>query len=107
MAFKFEKLKVWQLALELAGEISEMVKTFPKDELFILISQVKRAADSVVLNIVEGSTLQSKIEFKRFPVIANRPALEVVACLNLSKQENILMKIFFLISIRNMKNLLL
>jgi four helix bundle protein len=84
MAFKFEKLKVWQLALELDGEISDMVKSFPKDELFILISQIKRAADSVVLNIAEGSTLQSKIEFRRFLVIANRSSLEVVACLLVS-----------------------
>lgn len=44
-------------------------------------SQVKRAVDSVVLNIAEGSTLQSNAEFKRFLVIANRSALEVVACL--------------------------
>jgi len=87
MGFKFEKLKVWQLALELCGEISDMVKSFPKDELFILTSQMKRAADSVVLNIAEGSTLQSKAEFKRFLVIANRSALEVVACLYLSIQR--------------------
>ena len=87
MGFKFEKRKVWQLALELCGEISDMVKGFPKDELFILTSQIKRAADSVVLNIAEGSTLQSKAEFKRFLVIANRSALEVVACLYLSIQR--------------------
>ena len=87
MGFKFEKLKVWQLALEFDGEISDMVKTFPKDELFILTSQIKRAADSVVLNIAEGSTLQSKIEFRRFLIIANRSALEVVACLYLSIQR--------------------
>ncbi len=87
MGFKFEKLKVWQLALEFDGEISDMVKSFPKDELFILTSQIKRAADSVVLNIAEGSTLQSKVEFKRFLVIANRSALEVVACLYLSIQR--------------------
>ncbi len=87
MGFKFEKLKVWQLALEFDGEISDMVKSFPKDELFILTSQIKRAADSVVLNIAEGSTLQSKIEFKRFLVIANGSALEVVACLYLSIQR--------------------
>ncbi|SFP52744.1 four helix bundle protein [Parafilimonas terrae] len=87
MGFKFEKLKIWQLALGLSGEISDMVKSFPKDELFILTSQIKRAADSVVLNIAEGSTLQSKVEFKRFLVIANRSALEVVACLYLSIQR--------------------
>ncbi len=48
---------------------------------------MKRAADSVVLNIAEGSTLQSKLEFKRFLVIANRSALEVVACLYLAIQR--------------------
>lgn len=87
MGFKFEKLKIWQLALALSGEISGMIKDFPKDELFILSSQMKRAADSVVLNIAEGSTLQSKLEFKRFLVIANRSALEVVACLYLAIQR--------------------
>jgi four helix bundle protein len=87
MGFKFENLKIWQLALELSGEISELVKTFPKDELFILTSQMKRAADSVVLNIAEGSTLHTNAEFKRFLVIANRSALEVIACFYLAKQR--------------------
>lgn len=87
MPFKFESLKVWQLALNLSGEISDMAKTFPKDELFILTSQIKRAADSVVLNITEGSTLQSNAEFKRFLVIANRSALEVIGCLYLARQR--------------------
>ncbi len=87
MPFKFENLKVWQLALDLSGEVSDMVKAFPKDELFILTSQIKRAADSVVLNITEGSTLQSNAEFKRFLVIANRSALEVIGCLYLARQR--------------------
>lgn len=87
MGFKFEKLKIWNIALELSGEISELVKVFPKDELFILTSQIKRAADSVVLNIAEGSTLQSNAEFKRFLVIANRSGLEVISCLYLAKQR--------------------
>lgn len=87
MGFKFEKLKIWNIALQLSGEISEMTKMFPKDELFILTSQIKRAADSVVLNIAEGSTLQSNAEFKRFLVIANRSGLEVISCLYLAKQR--------------------
>lgn len=95
MPFKFENLKIWQLALELSGEISEMVKSFPKDELFILTSQVKRAADSVVLNIAEGSTLQSKAEFKRFLIIANRSALEVVACFYLARQRGYIDNLIF------------
>lgn len=88
MGFKFENLNIWKTALELAGEVSDMVKLFPKDELFILTSQIKRAADSVVLNITEGSTLLSNVEFKRFLIIANRSALEVIGCLYLAKQRN-------------------
>ncbi len=87
MAFKFEKLKIWNMALEFAGEVSELVKEFPKDEMFILTSQIKRAADSVVLNIAEGSTLHTNAEFKRFLVIANRSALEVISCLYLARQR--------------------
>lgn len=51
MAFKFEKLKVWQKALDLADEIDKETKTFPKEEVYILTSQIKRAADSISLNI--------------------------------------------------------
>ncbi len=51
MAFKFEKLEVWQLALELANNIHLLTRNFPKEEMFSLTSQIKRAADSVSLNI--------------------------------------------------------
>jgi four helix bundle protein len=66
MSFKFEKLKVWQKAVDLAAEVSELTKTFPKDELFILTVQIKRASDSVSLNIAEGSAGQTNAEFKKF-----------------------------------------
>jgi len=56
MAFKFEELKVWQRALEFSYQIHQLTQSFPKEELFILTSQIKRAADSIVLNIAEGST---------------------------------------------------
>jgi four helix bundle protein len=81
MSFAFEKLNIWKLALSLSNKIDMMAKTFPKIEMYSLSSQVKRAADSVVLNIAEGSTLLSRIEFRRFLVMANRSGLEVVACL--------------------------
>ncbi len=95
MAFKFENLKIWQLALDLSGEVSDMVKSFPKDELFILTSQIKRAADSVVLNITEGSTLHSNAEFKRFLVMANRSALEVISCFYLARQRKFIDETLF------------
>lgn len=81
MAFRFEELRVWQEALRLCNEVDTLTKAFPKKELYSLSSQVKRAADSVVLNIAEGSTGQSKPEFRRFLRYALRSAIEVSACL--------------------------
>ena len=72
MSFKFEKLKVWQKAVDLSTDVNELTRTFPKEELFILSGQLKRAADSVSLNIAEGSTGQSNAEFNRFLGFARR-----------------------------------
>lgn len=88
MAFKFENLQVWQIALELTDEIHLLTKSnFPKDELFILTSQIKRAADSVVLNIAEGCTGQTNPVFINFLNYALRSAIEVVACLFIAKKR--------------------
>jgi four helix bundle protein len=84
MSFKFEKLRVWKIAMELSDEIHTTALTFPDYEKFSLCNQIKKAADSVVLNIAEECTLQTDKEFKRFLVIANRSVNEVVACLYLS-----------------------
>jgi four helix bundle protein len=84
MAFRFEELKVWHMAADLSNEIDLLAKTFPIEERYSLASQMKRAADSVVLNIAEGSTGQTVPEFKRFLGIALRSAIEVVACLYLA-----------------------
>jgi four helix bundle protein len=64
MAFKFENLQVWQRALDLTDEVDRLTKTFPKDELYVLTSQMKRAADSVALNIAEGA-LVKQIRFSK------------------------------------------
>ncbi|MBO9561683.1 MAG: four helix bundle protein [Niastella sp.] len=87
MPFKFEKLVVWQKSLELSDEVHTLTKKFPKDELYVLTSQVKRAADSVSLNIAEGSTGQSNAEFSRFLSIALRSNIEVVGCMHLAKRR--------------------
>lgn len=87
MAFKFEKLIVWQKSLDLSDEINQLAKSFPKDELYILASQIKRATDSVSLNIAEGSTGQSNPEFSRFLGIALRSNTEVVGCIFLAKRR--------------------
>lgn len=88
MAFKFEKLIVWQKALDLADFVNELTQAFPKHESYILIPQIKRAANSVSLNIAEGSTGQSNADFNRFLTIALRSNIEVVGCLFLAQRRN-------------------
>lgn len=92
MAFKFEQLVVWQKAVEFSGAIHELTLSFPKDELFVLTSQIKRAADSISLNITEGSTGQSNAEFGRFLGYAIRSSIEVVSCLYVGQRRNIINK---------------
>lgn len=89
MAFKFEQLKVWQRALDLTAEVDQLTKKFPKEELYVLTRQIKNAADSIALNIAEGSTGQSDKEFNRFLGIALRSGIEVVSCLHVGKRRNI------------------
>ena len=87
MPFKFENLQIWQKAFALADEIHQIALNFPKPELFSLTTQIKRAADSVVLNIAEGCTGLSNPEFSRFLNIALRSAIETVACLMLAHKR--------------------
>ncbi len=90
MPFKFEKLIVWQKALDLSATVHEIAIKFPKEELYILTSQKKRAADSVSLNIAEGSTGQSNAELKRFLAIALRSDIEVVGCIFIAQKRNMI-----------------
>ena len=89
MAFKFEQLKIWQLAADMSFEIHELTRSFRKEELFILTAQIKRAAGSISLNIAEGSTGQSNAEQKKFLGYSQRSALEVVTCLYLGKRRSL------------------
>lgn len=90
MEMKFEKLVIWQMALELSAAIHGLTLTFPKEEKYILIPQIKRAADSIALNIAEGSTGQTTPEFKRFLSIAIRSGIEVIACLHIAEKRKII-----------------
>lgn len=62
MPFKFEKLEIWNLAIYFANDVHLLTRKFPKDEMFSLSSQFKRAADSIALNISEGAIGQSNAE---------------------------------------------
>lgn len=95
MAFKFEKLLVWQWSMDLNELVNNLAKTFPKDELYVLTSQMKRASDSVVLNIAEGSTGQTNAVFKQFLGYSLRSLIEVVSCLFIAKRRNYVTNVDF------------
>jgi four helix bundle protein len=85
--FKFEKLIIWQKAMNFGDEIDKLSDKFPDKEKFNLSSQIKRAADSIALNISEGSIGQSNLEQKKFVGYSIRSSAEVVTCLFKAKRE--------------------
>lgn len=62
----YRNLKAFELADELVFMVYKITKTFPKDELFGLTSQLRRAAVSIPSNIVEGASRDTESEFLRF-----------------------------------------
>lgn len=70
-------LIVYKISLEMIKDIYRATRAFPKEEQFVLISQVRRAAISVCSNIAEGASRISKKEKKRFYEIARSSAVEI------------------------------
>ena len=94
MDFKFEDLRVYQRAIDFAEKVYILTKRFPKDELFGLTSQLRRAAVSISLNIAEGSA-RTKKDFGRFLDIARGSLFECVSILQISLKQNYIDKVVF------------
>ncbi len=62
----FHRLKVWARAHQLELDVYRSTRTFPKDELYGLTSQMRRAASSICANIAEGCGRRSAADFARF-----------------------------------------
>ena len=84
----YRNLIVWQKSMKLAKEIYLLTKTFPKEELYGLTSQIRRCAISIPSNIAEGKGRNSDKEFIRFLQIALGSVYELQTQLELSLQLN-------------------
>jgi four helix bundle protein len=84
--FDFENLKVYQKALEYVDFVYGVTKDFPKEEMFSLTDQFRRASISICLNVAEGSG-GTKTEFNRFLKIARRSVRECVAITEISCRQ--------------------
>jgi four helix bundle protein len=77
--FTFEKLDVWQKAIDFADLVYNHTRNFPADERFGLTNQMRRAAVSISSNVAEGTSRMSQTDFARFIEIATGSVFEVVS----------------------------
>jgi four helix bundle protein len=82
----FEDLEAWQLAIELAVKIYKVSKKFPKDEMYSLTNQMRRAISSVSANLAEGYGRHNYKEKLQFYKIANGSLLETKSFCYLAKR---------------------
>lgn len=82
--YSFEKLEVWKEARELVVWIYSITKEYPSEEKFGLVTQLRRAAVSVVSNLAEGSSRKSAKDQAHFSQIAYSSLLEILTQLILS-----------------------
>lgn len=85
--FKFEDFKVYQKAMDFGEVVHQSTKDFPKEERFELTSQFRRAADSIALNIAEGSAGTDK-QFHNYLGNAYHSLHECVACSTKAVRRN-------------------
>ena len=91
----YKDLIVWQKATEVAVQVYGLTKEFPRDEVYGLTSQMRRAAVSISSNIAEGKLRGSPLEWKRFLSIAYGSAgeletqIEIARRLDIGKKEKL------------------
>lgn len=73
----YKKYDIWKLSHLLTLEVYKITESFPKEEIFGLTSQIRRASSSIGINIVEGCGRGSDEDFKRFLRNASGSAFEV------------------------------
>ena len=88
--FNFEKLDVWQKAIDFADLIYNETRTFPSEERFGLTNQLRRAAVSISSNIAEGASRSSRTDFARFAEIAAGSVFEAASEAFIARRQSFL-----------------
>ena len=88
--FGFERLEVWQRAVEFASLVYEMTRVFPCEELFGLTTQLRRASVSVAANIAEGASRTSRKDQARFFEIAYGSLNEMATMLHIARLQSLI-----------------
>ena len=84
----YENLIVWQKSMDLVVLIYELTNKFPKEEIYGIISQIRRASVSIPSNIAEGSRRSSKKDFRNFLLIAFGSGAELETQIKISERLN-------------------
>ncbi|HEY9069978.1 MAG TPA: four helix bundle protein [Candidatus Ozemobacteraceae bacterium] len=82
----FQDLEVWKRAMDLAETTYRLTKTFPREELFGMVSQIRRASTSIPANIAEGRGRQGTREFLQFLRISQGSLRELETFLLLARR---------------------
>jgi four helix bundle protein len=88
--FRFQDLKIWQSAIQIADELFDLADRLESKKLFRFAEQLRGAAMSISNNIAEGSGSSSPREFKLFLNVARRSTFEVANILILLNRRNLL-----------------
>lgn len=86
--YSFEKLEVWKESIELVKSIYKISSTFPPEEKFGLISQLRRASVSISSNLSEGTSRNTNKDKAHFTTLSFSSAMEVLNQLIISKELN-------------------
>jgi len=88
--FAFEKLEIWQLAVDLADFILNLIDSFPANKHFRLIGQMEAAVSSIAQNIAEGKGRQYRKEFVQFLYIAEGSLFEVLTLTEIFRRRGLI-----------------
>lgn|SRR3989344_2035423 len=86
--FRFESLLIWKAAIGFSKDVYKLTKELPKEEIFALGDQLRRASVSISANIAEGSGSSTTKDFKNYLSISIKSSLEVVSLLMIAKEND-------------------